>query len=277
MDDDKKVFFDWYPAYAGEDLPNGTSELSVFCPILTPMYSDQYMNSEIESIEIKEIKTNGGDEVGGYINISSCVKAKYFGRSNFTTPCIHKGESVLLSPMVNGTYYWKEVGINDSYRLTETVTLRAANKLITVEQLDSYNTYSITLDTITKHITIKAANKTGQGLIYTLKMDVLKSLFTIDDSIGNKITLDSKISLVRIENNLGSFVETNKLDVNIEALGSVNIKAGTYLNIDSPVSHVKTNVAVIDSTELAVNSLATVVTSPIVGINGNLNVTGTIQ
>lgn len=271
---DKIIFFDWLPAYAGEDLEQGKTELSVFCPILTPLYSDEYINSEISGINIKDLKTNGGDECGGAIDISSCVKAKYFGRSNFTTPCIHKGESVLLSSNVNGVYYWKEIGINDSYRLQEKVSLRAANKLNTVEELTDDNTYILDLDSIKKNIIIKTTKLLPNEKTYTLKMDVANSQLFIADSDGNSILLDTNIPNIKVSNKHQTFIEVNNKNVNISAPGSVNIKAGTLVKIEAPSTHIKSNITVIDGVDLSINSSqSTVVTTPTFGVNGLVNVT----
>jgi len=267
-------FFKWHPAIAGDKLAAGSTELSVFSPIISPMYADESIESETSAIEIKTIPSNGGDECAGFLEISSCVVAQYIGRSNITPPCIHKGETVLLSPSINGVYYWKEIGINDDYRLTEDLSLRVANKKITVEELTEENTYSLTLDSTVKHITIRTSKLLPAELIYTIKLDVAGSNAYLADSDGNSILIDSKVPNIRLCNKHQTFMEANDKNVNINAPGSINLKAGTLVKIETPATHLISNVNVLDGVDLAVNTTqSTVITAPIVGVNGQLNVT----
>jgi len=62
-------FFKWHPAIAGDKLAAGSTELSVFSPIISPMYADESIESETSAIEIKTIPSNGGDECAGFLEI----------------------------------------------------------------------------------------------------------------------------------------------------------------------------------------------------------------
>ena len=102
-------FFDWHPATAAADLETGSTKLSVFSPIISPMISDTVVSDKTGGIEITSVPLNGGDECNGSVEVASCIIAQYIGRSNITPPCIVKGERVLISPHINGIYYWKEI------------------------------------------------------------------------------------------------------------------------------------------------------------------------
>lgn len=274
MKKDEIIFFNWRPAIAAVDLNPGETDLSVFSPIDTPMVSDTVINDKVESMDIKDVQTNGGDECGGFVDIASTVIAQYIGRSNMSPPCIVKGETVLISPHVNGIYFWKETGINDDYRKLETFHLRIANKLTTLDPVTDSNSYGLILDSNTKIVSLYITPLLPKEIGFTLKFDAANGIGFWADTLGNSITIDSNNHLIRICNVDQTSIEANKLNVNINAPGSINLTAGTLVKIETPAMHIKSNVTVIDGVDLAINTTqSSVITAPIVGINGQLNAT----
>ena len=263
-------FFDWQPAYAAADLIEGSTELHVFSPIISPMTADTVVDEKTAAIDIKSIPLNGGDECGGSVEISSAIIAQYIGRSNISPPQIVKGELVFISPHVDGVYYWKESGVTDYYRKTEKMMIRVPNKLTVLDELGPDNAYSIILDSTKEYMLFYLSSKTPGKLIYYFMIDQANGNVTITDSINNSFVLDSKTLSLTMKNTIGTKVSIQRNDIYLSALGSINIKAGKLVNIESPNVQITGEMALaLTGTDVAINGGNTVVTTtPVAGVNG---------
>lgn len=287
------AFFKWRPGIAAEPLEDGSIELPVFVPDILPMVSGRTVEGDSSGIEIPEIETKGGDVCSGYLEVAETVIATYVGRSNMTPPCIHKGETVLISESINGIFYWKEVGVSDLYRLREKVTFRIANKNLTVEDLSDDNTYYLTLNSIDKHITLATTMIDSDEFSYTFKFDVPNKSAFIKDSDGNSVVMKSDVPSITITNKNGTMMEVNKDNINMNAPKNMNLtiggdfnisvannliaKIGSGLKITSPVAKADIGITTLDGTDLSITeSTSTVITVPLIALNGFLNVATSI-
>jgi len=276
---DEIAFFNWRPGIAVADREAGSTDLFVFNPLDMPFIADDTVDEKTSAVEIKYIPTNGGDECGsGLMEIGSAVKATYIGRSNMSTPCIVKGETVLISPHVNGIYYWKETGINDQYRKLESFYLRIANKAQTLLPLTELNSYGLTLNSISKIVSLYITPLLPNEVGYSVRFDALKGFGSVADTRGNSFSIDSNKGIVKLMNNTMSSVILDKENIKIEALGNIEITAGKGITINAMTLQENVNSIAMTGVDTSITTTgSTVIQSPVVGVNGVLAASGGVM
>lgn len=269
------IFFKWTIGYVAEDRKEGSSTIEVICPKISPMVSDTGIDTNFSSLSIDSVPSIGGSDVSGDIDVANTVLAEYIGRSNMSIPDVVAGEMVEIAGILNGKFFWKEIGYNDNYRATEDLILQVANKDSSVVELTDQNTYRVRLNSTDKYISITTSKLDPDKVVYTMKMDVNNTNLVVMDDQGNSIKIDSLVPSIKLLNKSGSLIELNDKNININAPEDIAITAGRQLVVSSPATSIASDTIVTQGKDLSINaSAATVIVSPTVGINGILNVTG---
>jgi len=270
-----EIFFKWSIGYAAKNIEAESSALEVVCPELSPMIQDTDIDTVFSSIPIEAIKSIGGGDVSGDMEVADSVVAEYIGRSNMSIPDINKGEMVEIAGIVGGKFFWKEIGYNDNYRAVEDLIIHVANKDTSVVDLTELNTYRLRLNSKDKYISITTSKLDPDKVVYTFKLDVNGTNAILMDDVGNHIKIDSLVPNIQLSNKSGSLLELNDKNININAPEDITITAGRQITIKSPAQSVNVDTTVITGKELSVTaSASTVIVAPKVGINGVLGVTG---
>lgn len=228
-------------------IENGSDrDIRVVVPELTP-----FLSGEIDG-SFSEFNMNLEDIIAGVkrndkIIISKSISATYFGRDNFSVPCIHYGEIVRVLNY-GGTwkhFYWMPMGKNDSIRELERMRWYVADVRKTVKQYNEDNTYFIEMDTSgpEKHILLKTCKSDGEPFRYEIRVNTTKGIVTITDDADNWIRMTSLLPGV----NVPEIWAHNNRNTNIQMIGE-HINANSISSINF-----KTNLLTIDCTTMLTN------------------------
>lgn len=233
--------------------------LEVVIPELTPMYSSdgKIINEKTREPLMRKYEyhykypyAKEGEEFKGYIDEYPSVRCYYLGRRNATVPHITMGEQVLVYyHRGNQIFYWKELGRDnylprlEKYRLfvndQQSVKKSADVNLKNENRPNDDNTYYLEFDTINKHIILSTSASDGERTRYWLKMNPKDMTFSIWDTDGNRIQIDSKQHRIYLRNREQSTVDIHNQDINIWSQNSVTIESDT-INLTGRINYNET-------------------------------------
>lgn len=176
-----------------------------------------YFEGEISDDMIavnKEGVTITGKNYNVELKKGMSVKADWAGSTHMvTSPNVVKGEQVKLWASGSGDkFWWEAMGRDDKLRTRERVTWAFAARSIGGEPLDSFNSYSLTIDAIDKHITIQTSKALDEVAAYTAQINGKDGNVTIKDDLDNVIQLDSANTKITLLNAKGTYLSLDKKD-----------------------------------------------------------------
>ena len=212
-------------AYVPEFIPNETNNLS-------------------ETTELSASVTNPFDGVTSKSKVtrSPTITCVFLGASNTLIPCVAAGERVrILNYGGTETYYWLPMGRDPGLRLHERVRLFAMSQPSSV-QGGSYkdttdgNSFFIEMNTNKGQKEIHIHSSMGDGEPYGYDMRIIpeKFIWEFKDNIGHELSLNSQKHRWFMTNPDKSSIEIIKEDININCNGTLNINAGTAINVKTP-------------------------------------------
>ena len=232
--------------------------LEVVIPDLTPMYSaDGKIIDDKRQPLVRNYKyeynypyAKQGEKFTGSIVEYPSVKCYYFGRRNATVPHITMGEQVLVYyHRGNQIFYWKELGRDnylprlEKYRLfvndQQSVKKAADVTLKNYNRPNDDNSYYLEFDTINKHIILGTSATDGEKTRYWLKMNPKDMTFSIWDTDGNRIQIDSKQHRIYLRNREQTTVDIHNQDINIWSQNSITIESDT-INLTGRINYNET-------------------------------------
>lgn len=237
----------------------GNYPLEVVIPELTPMYSSdgKIIDEKTREPLMRRYKYKykypyavDGKPFEGSIDEYPSVRCYYFGRRNATVPHITMGEQVLVFyHRGNQIFYWKEFGRDNVLPRLEKYRLFANDEQKVWKSPDvginnqarpnDDNTYYLEFDTINKHILIATSNSDGEKTRYWLKMNPKDMTFSIWDTDGNRIQIDSKEHRIYMRNREQTTVDIHNQDINIWSQNSITIESDT-INLTGRINYNET-------------------------------------
>lgn len=185
-----------------------------------------------DHVETSTAKVESGDTEDAFevdVKSSASVPAEWlpWGQTNrITAPDVRRGEYVLLFQFGDTTVlYWIELKAENILRRLETVTWIFSNERKEDIKLTENNTYSVTVSTHDKHITITTTKSDGEKYAYTIQLNTKDGQFFVKDDVGNYIFMDSEQNRIRAENRDKTFVDLDKRKLRGEALDSIYFKS----------------------------------------------------
>jgi len=219
---------------AAENKKLGSDEL-----IITPHEKLSFLDGEIvERVDPLEYEgqNSDGKAVAGSAFVSTNLTAKWLPSTNRRTPPdVQRGEMVKVWQFgSNDEYFWTSLGKDDKLRRLETVVIGiAANPNMDQDGLDLENMYFLEISSHQKTITLSTSQKNGEFCTYDFQFDLANGKVVLQDNLGNYGFLDSKNVHIKLQNQLGTFFELNRQDINgyapkniyLEAVNNVDVKA----------------------------------------------------
>jgi len=199
-----------------------------------------FIEGEIDTT-LADIKAKGigldDREYSVKMRVGITVKAEWQGSTNrVTSPNVRLGEQVYLYTLGDTEkYYWVSTGRDDGLRRLEKVVYawNAAKEGTDVDiPFDTNNHYHLTIDTIHKVVAFHTTNDNGELCKYDFMLDTDKGHFTIKDSLGNIIQLDSKNTKITLQNADGTWVTLDKVDIDAYAPRDCHLETGRDVLID---------------------------------------------
>lgn len=224
---------------------------------VTPTEALPFLDGEIREAPT-EMGFKGLDETDqvyeGTVFTDNVITATWLprGSNRVTPPDIRRGERIDIW-RVDGVdkYYWSCQGLDDHLRKLETVVFAiSGNPNEGSEVLDVENCYFLEWSTHTKQVTFQTSKKNGEPYAYTLQFNTDEGRFMLQDDDGQEIILDSEQKQIKLINTMGTMIEINKKNINVNAVETLDVLAGTKINLK------------VGATELTMTPAGTVLTTP---------------
>jgi phage baseplate assembly protein gpV len=189
---------------AADNKQLNSNELEVIPLEIFPL-TEGAVNSESQ-----DIKYEGVDQEGKVENLSITVKPSItckwlqWGSNRATPPDVRRGERILIYRYADSDnqYYWKETGLDDHLRRLETVVylFSADPDGLSNTPRSPENSYSISISTHSKQISINTVKLNGEPFAYQIQLNTDVGALVIEDDIGNFIQLDSAEHCITLHN-----------------------------------------------------------------------------
>lgn len=262
--------------------PLGDDRVAI-CPIedltmidgLISKYTQDYVVSLPDiSGNIKETKLVGdGHLIAKWIPISQSNRV--------SPPDVVAGETVLIYQYADtDEYYWDTVFNEPSLRRLERVIHMYCDIKSGNLPYDRSTSYWHEVSTVDKKIQIHTSTSDGEPSTYDVVLDTAAATFTLSDSLGNTIHLDSQKGV--LTSTTTSEINTNTATTNIHASVTVNILGTDQVNINTKAAHVAADTVVADIAKTATINASdlianisghTTITTPITLVDSDVTVT----
>ncbi len=173
---------------------------------ITPIEGYPNINGDIAAVNTKTITStdmNGGIDTST-INKSYTIIAKWLPISNpnrITPPMLCKGETVGIYKFGDSDkYFWVNLYNEVMLRKQEKVIYAFSNKA-SIDDTSTDQAYTISVDTINKHISIHTSKNDGEYTAYDIEINTGEGKIIIEDDKDNLIMLDSKKDSLTINTN----------------------------------------------------------------------------
>lgn len=210
------------------DKNDGSKNISVYLTEKLPFFEGEIHNG------IATTKRTGTDADGkpyeATLQSGTSVKAIWITEGNrITSPNVRKGEMVdVFEAEGTNKFYWKEVGGNNHLRRGEAVTWAFNASSTDVKQdepLTARNSYVFTVDTKKGMVGIKTSTVNKEKVGYSVQMNGKDGLYTVSDTAGNIIQINSVKNTISIKNSDNTYITlTGKTIVGFSA-GEIKLKS----------------------------------------------------
>lgn len=150
--------------------------------------------------KIADTKTNSSMNASGshntnVVNMKASLQATWIalGSGNrVSSPMVMASETVMLYTFADTQeFYWTTIFRETGLRRLEDVTYMYGNLSSGVAHYDATTSYWMRVNTIDKYIQLHTSNNDGEKVGYDIKLDTGNGVFSMVDTVGNKISLDS--------------------------------------------------------------------------------------
>jgi len=163
-----------------------------------------------------------------------CEWLPFDGSGNrVTSPDVRRGERVVIYQFGNEQkYYWTTLGIDLKLRKLETVIYAFSGTTVESAEVNADNYYYIEISTHRKLVHFHTSQANGEPFGYDVQFDTGTGIFTLTDTVGNHIVLNSKETRLFFSNKNNTSLELVKNDLNVNVPGNttVNTTSNTVVN-----------------------------------------------
>lgn len=221
-----------------EDKPDGTDTvlvtpveiLNIQKPGNIKEYNKVYEGTK-EELESKNFLTE--HESKNYLS----AKWIPFGISNRnTSPDVVKNETILIFKYADvDEYFWTTVFREPELRRKEHVEYVFSNLAKGMVAYDKNTSYWMTVSTKKKIVHLHTSKNDGEFTTFDIIIDTKKGLLTIDDGVGDVITLNAPTN---------TFTINTKKDTVVNTGGNTTINATKSVNVNTPKTNINGDVTV---------------------------------
>jgi hypothetical protein len=163
------------------------------------------LNTETEELTYEGVNAEGISEKLT-INIKSSITCKWlqWGSNRDTAPDVRRGERIMIYRYADSVdqFYWVPTGLDEHLRRLETVVwlFSADPDGLSDEGKTAENSYSISVSTHSKQITIQTVKLNNEPYAYTIQINADYGALVFQDDVGNYIQLDSPETKITLMN-----------------------------------------------------------------------------
>lgn len=240
---------------AVQNLTPGQRVLEVMPIEHVPGVDGDDITSGIERAELNGVDPDG-NAYSVSVDSSTGIPCTWlpFGSNRLTPPDIRRKERVVIYRFADeDKYYWKELGLDDAMRRLETVIYfwNANPNINSKDEIDINNCYYFEVSPRTGAVTFQTSKANGEPYRYTFQIDAAEGRWTSTDDVDNFVEVDSKETLIRLHNAMGTYVELLKKNFTLFAPDSATLvgvntfkiqtkvfrlAASQSVTVDSPIS-----------------------------------------
>lgn len=219
---------------AAENKGLRTSKLKV-----TPTERLSMLDGEIaDRVDTLEYKGEdaSGNQVAGNAFIGQTIEAEWLPESSNrkTAPDMTRSMRVTIWQFgANDKWYWRDTGLDAAEMRVETVVHVFSADPSAAIKPDLSNCIFVEVSGHNKTITLSTSQANGEFCTYDTQYDMGNGRVVTQDNLGNSSLFDSKNTNLRQVNAAGTFVELNKVDINMSAPGNINGIAERNVNINA--------------------------------------------
>lgn len=218
--------------------------------VVTPVEDFPMMHGNITGVasdynaSVKTVK-GGSEDVS--VKVSDSLPATWLplGDCNrLTSPDVRRGHPVMIYQFGDAEqYYWETVGNDLKFRRRETVIFGISATADENAVPNKTNTYIFEMSSHEKHIRLITTQADGEPFGYEVKLNTADGVFSIEDTVGNKLILDSKQNQLRFDNAVGNYFELVQNIFNMFTNDQINLKTNAMtvnantLDITAQTSH----------------------------------------
>lgn len=187
-----------------------------------------------------------GNEYQTKVTEDSSITAEWipFGSNRFIPPDVRRGEPVMIYRLADtDRYYWRCLGLRDDLRRLETVIYAFnANPDENANGISLDNCYYIEISTHQKLITLGTSQANGEPYGYAIQLDTGEGKFSLEDTLGNMMHLDTGRILWEFINAAETHVKLDKEHIYMFAHNSIEMEG-------SQLVHMKTTNFVLEASD----------------------------
>lgn len=220
-----------------------SKEIAWFSPEWSAMRDGEILSNP-EKMQFTTQDVNGSEVQGGII-ADNTFKATWLpeGSNRLTAPDVRRGVRVQIYQVADeDAYYWRDLGLDGNLAKLETIIFGISDTKDEGDKtLRPENMYWFEFSTHSKKLAFSSSKADGEPYLYEMFFDFEVGEYTLKDDIGNFIHLASKLSLIHLQNDKGTYVKLDKKDINMyapqdimaKAVRDIKISAGKQLLMDA--------------------------------------------
>ena len=226
---------------AAANLLVGQTELSVFPNEKMP-HTDGEVTDNVVNMATKGVDASGNN-YSDNVETSLAIKAKWLSRNSWLKfpGLVRRGEEVQIWRVSDtDQYYWELMGLSNHLRRKDIILIAVSNTRDekTVD-LTAQNSVFFEINTVDKHITLSTPENDGEKCRFVIQLNYGDANFSLSDTIGNSIVMDSVAELIQMRNASDSFLKLDKSEIVGEASEAIKFKTKLFdvqtetFNVDS--------------------------------------------
>ena len=251
---------------AAANLLVGQTELSVF-PNEKMAHTDGEVTDNVVNVATKGMD-GSGNNYSDNVETSLAIKAKWLSRNSWLKfpGLVRRGEEVQIWRVGDtDQYYWELMGLSNHLRRKDIILIAVSNtRDEATTDLTAQNSVFFEVNTVDKHITLSTPENDGEKCRYVMQLNYGDANFSLSDTIGNSIVMDSVNELIQMRNASDSFIKLDKFEIIGESAEAIKFKTKLFdiqaetVNVDSTTTKMTGNDGSFDytATKLSGSSLS---------------------
>ena len=211
------------------DKQKGSRSIEVY-PIEEFPFYEGVISDTVDTVAVEGVD-GSNQQYTVNLNRTLTVEADWIGEDNrVTSPNVVSGEQVYIysTEAKDSPYYWRSMGRDNKRRRKETIVHNwMASSAEASEDVspNAENSYTFTVDTEGKTVTLRTSKDDEEIAIYTIQIDAGKGILTAGDDEGNMFQLNTSKKKVTMINSDGTVIQLEAESIDMKADDSINLEA----------------------------------------------------